>query len=108
MGDQKENIGSSLIRLIQDQSIDLKTIAACADAVAADARFNLWAGTVTKQQATVERMMELIEFYDRVTYECLSKVAAFDVAVDDAGTLEHNLLEIARQLEKKTEESGSR
>ena len=65
MGGQKENIGSCLVALIQERNISLKTIAVCADVVAADARFNLWVGTVAKEQVSVERMMDLVEFYER-------------------------------------------
>ena len=100
MNTENAEIMSCLISLMQMQGVGLKTVAVCADAIAADARFNLWVGLVAKESATSDRMVNLIESYDLATQECLNCVAAFN-ALGDVDALERSLCEVISRLKRE-------
>ena len=98
MRTEQESIGSSLIGLLHGgKPRGLEAVALCAEAIAADARFNLWVGTIAKQQTTEEHMIELVDLYDRLTSACLLAVEVFE-ARGDSAMLERSIQSLARQL----------
>jgi len=100
---QTETIGSCLVGLLHGGELNtLEAIASCADAIAADARFNICVATVAKQQATEQHMVELVDFYERVTSECLLAVKTFREN-GDSGELEHSMRRITQELRANTQ-----
>ena len=95
---QTPDIRRCLLQVMQRPDVRLETVACCADVVAADARFNLRVATVEKQGAPVERLVDLVDAYDRLIDACLRGVATFD-ADGDAVALEHSLRALAKSLD---------
>ena len=93
---QIDEIRTCLIALMQQRNVNLAMMAACADVVAADARFNLRVCTVEKGNASHERFVDLLDAYDRLTEQCLRSVATFHAQADHVALI--------RSLESVTSE----
>lgn len=97
-----ESMFSCLMRVMQRGDIGLKAIACCADAIAADARFNIRMAEVEKKSATHERLMDIIEEYERLATECQRNVADFE-AQGGVDMLRQSLRVFAKGLEASLE-----
>jgi hypothetical protein len=73
------SIQSALVTILSGGTREsLELVALCADAIACDARFNLWVCTVAKRDATEEQMIALVDGYERLTIYCLEAAKAFE------------------------------
>ena len=77
--------------------IGLGTIACCADAIAADARFNIRMVEVKNKSAPDERLLDLIEDYERLSAECQRNVAGFEMR-GDVDLLQRSVRDLTKGL----------
>jgi hypothetical protein len=89
-----------LIPILNDESVGLPAIAAAADIIAADARFNLWLARGGKNQDG-NRMLELMARYEDIFQTCHSTIRKFRQDADGA-ELARALEEVANSLLKIT------
>jgi hypothetical protein len=99
IGDSKENdmnLRDLLITILQDKHIGIGVVPKIADAIAADARFNIWFMTDAKEYANEEQMMELLERYEELVARCTTISRKFDE--------NHDLTELVAGIDTLTKE----
>jgi hypothetical protein len=90
------SLQEQLIAILQDKHIGIGVVPSIADAIAADARFNIWVMTDAKKYANEEQMIELLERYDEL-------VARFTATARNFNE-DHNLTELVVGIDTLTKE----
>ena len=80
------SLREQLIAILQDKYMAIGAVPNVAEAIAADARFNIWVLTREKKQADETQMVELLERYDELVEQCSSIARNFNE--------HHNLAEL--------------
>jgi hypothetical protein len=88
------SLREQLISILQDKYMAIGAVPNVAEAIAADARFNIWVLTHAKKQANETRMMELLEHYDELVERCSFVARTFNE--------HHNLAELVAGIDALT------
>jgi hypothetical protein len=84
MTTHKPGIRRCLLALIEREHCGLPAIAAAAEAISADARFNHWFANTAKAQISEGRALELLALYNEIVAQCDFAVARFESNNDTA------------------------
>jgi len=101
MSEQAADITSCVLTVFKTRSSDLVTNVLAAEAIAADARFNLWFLNTAKREKGPDGLLQLVEFYDGLAVECCAAVEAFHDSRKRT-ELRQVLAEITRKLKEVT------
>jgi len=91
-----------LMAVLQDSRTNLLTIAVVCDAIAADARFNIWF-VANKDRGTLDLMFDLVKEYEQLTDRCSEAIITYQQDGDGEtfrtaiGSFTNELLRIMRE-----------
>ena len=74
------SLTDKLADLLRDKRIGLTTVIAIADALAAEARFNIWFLDNVKSQASESEVLAKIDEYGCLTDACIAAIENFNVS----------------------------
>jgi hypothetical protein len=99
-GGPTSEITRCVLPLIASGRSGLDIVALAADVIAADARLNIWFADLKGRNVRQERWLELLEFFEGETVECLSAVRKYHEG-GDRQELAEALSRIAKRLNQR-------
>ena len=104
MAPESQELRIILLEVLQDKVVHWAAIAAAADIIAADARFNLWLAQGGKDQGG-NRMLELLDRYEEAIQACQSAIQNFRRTANRSEFTDA-LEDVAKSLVKITGDRG--